>query len=152
MEKRFVSKNVTFTKLQMSGKSLDSRDLKFGLLRSLLRLHRQCISNQNILQWSCLREISENIWLLVTGLNKKLQRNLKIPSSPHDLMESLSCYSNDKSCMHGDCDSCLSTKLDVSNIVNISRINPTSSDDISGGSDIDALLMHQIFGQYKSEF
>lgn len=65
-------------------------------------------------------------------------------------MERFSCDSNDKSCMYSDYDSCLSTKLDVSNIVDIS-INSISSDDTSGGSDIYALLMYQISARHKSD-
>lgn len=51
-------------------------------------------------------------------------------------METFSCDSN-KSCMYCDYDSCLLTKLDALNFVNIS-INSTCSEDICGGSDINA--------------
>lgn len=139
----YFGKYVTFKKSQMTEKSLEMFTEKlpsqvvliailgfkcccmifYGFLIAVwFTVHLQWI---NTPQWSCVCGIFENISVLVTSLNKQLHGNQKSQSTPHDLIETSRCGSNNKLCMNRYCESCLSTKLDVPKFVDIS-INLTS--------------------------
>ena len=64
------------------------------------------------LAYSCLCEICENSSLLAKGLNK-LKRKLKtrLPTNPHDLVETFSCDSDEAACMLEKCSWCQSSKI-----------------------------------------
>ena len=111
--------------------------MKFGSLYGFLKSHKQYVYNQNIPQWSCLCEICENVVLLVAGLNKRLPRDQRLPSSPHDLVERFSCNSSNEGCMYGSCDDCSVTKLTMYNFISdqSSAENPSSEDSSDGETD-----------------
>ena len=86
--------------------------LTFSQLYNFLKGHKEYVYNINIPHASCLCEICENSSLVAKGLNK-LRRKLKtrLPTNPHNLVETFGCDSNESACMLEKCSSCQSSKI-----------------------------------------
>ena len=86
----------------------------------------------------CLCEICENVVLFITGLNKKLAKEKRLPTNPHDLVNKFSCNSI-KECMNSECEACFKTGLTeqdfVSSNANSSNESSSSSSDESVSND-----------------
>ena len=86
--------------------------LSFGRLYNFFKVHKQYVWNRDIPESSCLCEICENACLLAKGINKHLK--LKLPTTPHDLVERFSC-GRESSCMNNICKDCVEPKWEVGN-------------------------------------
>ena len=82
------------------------RKLSFRQIYKLIKANQQHIYNKNIPHATCLCGICENAVFFMQGLNKCLPNKLNLPSNPHDIVEKISCHSNNQDCMSSECNNC----------------------------------------------
>ena len=73
----------------------------FSHLCDFLKLHKEYLSNTNILYPSCLCESSKNGCLLVTGVKPRRKKRLSesFPSNLHNTVKKSSSISNQRTCI-----------------------------------------------------
>ena len=78
-------------------------------------------------------EICENCVLLANGLKAcKAKLSVKVPTNPHDIVETYSCDTAEKECMLNDCEECKQGQVVDIHVVNSSDSNsdPNSDNEI----------------------
>ena len=111
------------------------KKISFSQLYNFIRSHKEYVYNKNIPLSSCLCEICENICLLVNGINKMIKdKDLILPSNPHDLVEKFCCNTESKECIFSTCPNCAESGLSTEALFPDDGISSeeNSSDDGSG--------------------
>ena len=67
---------------------------------------------------------------LVNGMNKMLFPECRLPETENELVEKLSCSTDEPTCMNTQCDECSSTGMEPTNFnIGLQSDSDTSSDD-----------------------
>ena len=94
---------------------------------TLLNHIRNSFTIKNI-PHTCLYEICENCILHANGLNAcKTKLSVKVPTNPHDIVETYSCDTAEKECMLNDCEECKQGQVVDIHVVNSSDSNSDGS-------------------------
>ena len=107
------------------------KKIPFSQLYNFIRSHKEYVYNKNIPLGSCLCDICENLCLLVNGINKMIKdKDMILPSNPHDLVETFCCDTASKDCMLSTCPNCTESGL------SLRKLRPYFGTTIEGRSQV----------------